>query len=49
MPWQAGKYPAAIMNNFDNQFISALLGQQALQQALQRAQTQANKLIQAME
>lgn len=49
MPWQAGKYPAAIMDNFDNQFISALLGQQALQQALQRAQTQANKLIQAME
>jgi multiple sugar transport system substrate-binding protein len=49
MPWQAGKYPAAIMNNFDNQFISALLGQQPLQQALQRAQTQANKLIQAME
>lgn len=49
MPWQIGKYPAAIMNNFDNQFISALLGQQPLQQAMQRAQTQANKLIQAME
>ncbi|TBR59058.1 ABC transporter substrate-binding protein [Westiellopsis prolifica IICB1] len=49
MPWQAGKYPAAIMNNFDNQFISALLGQQPLQQAMQRAQTQANKLIRAME
>ncbi len=49
MPWQAGKYPAAIMNNFDNQFISALLGQQPLEQAMQRAQTQANKLIRAME
>ncbi|PMB54019.1 ABC transporter substrate-binding protein [Fischerella thermalis CCMEE 5201] len=49
IPWQIGKYPAAIMNNFDNQFISALLGQQPLQQAMQRAQTQANKLIQAME
>jgi multiple sugar transport system substrate-binding protein len=49
MPWQIGKYPAAIMNNFDNQFISALLGQQPLKQAMQRAQTQANKLIQAME
>ncbi|BAZ66343.1 MAG: ABC transporter substrate-binding protein [Pelatocladus maniniholoensis HA4357-MV3] len=49
MPWQAGKYPAAIMNNFDNQFISALLGQQPLEQAMERAQTQANKLIRAME
>jgi multiple sugar transport system substrate-binding protein len=49
MPWQIGKYPAAIMNNFDNQFISALLGQQPLQQAMQRAQTEANKLIQAIK
>ncbi|WP_096608312.1 extracellular solute-binding protein [Calothrix sp. NIES-2100] len=47
-PWQAGKYPAAIVNNFDNQFISALLGQQPLKQAMVRAQTQANKQIKAM-
>ncbi|MFQ4146878.1 ABC transporter substrate-binding protein [Chlorogloeopsis sp. ULAP02] len=49
MPWQAGKYPAAIMNSFDNQFVSALLGQQPLEQAMQRAQQEANKLIKAME
>jgi multiple sugar transport system substrate-binding protein len=49
MPWQAGKYPIAIMNSFDNQFVSALLGQQPLQQAMQRAQQEANKLIKAME
>lgn len=48
-PWQIGKYPAAIMNNFDNQFISAMLGQQTLPQAMQRAQDAANKLIKAME
>lgn len=49
IPWQVGKYPAAIMNNFDNQFVSALLGEQPLPQAMQRAQTQANKLIQALD
>ncbi|BAZ14830.1 sugar transport system, sugar-binding protein [Calothrix sp. NIES-4071] len=49
IPWQVGKYPAAIMNNFDNQFISALLGEQPLVQAMQRAQTQANKLIQVLD
>jgi multiple sugar transport system substrate-binding protein len=49
IPWQVGKYPAAIMNNFDNQFISALLGEQPLFQAMQRAQTQANQLIQALD
>ncbi len=48
-PWQAGKYPAAIVNNFDNQFISALLGQQPLKQAMVRAETEANKQIKAME
>jgi multiple sugar transport system substrate-binding protein len=48
-PWQVGKYPAAIMNNFDNQFISAMLGQQPLQEAMLRAQTQANQLIQALD
>lgn len=49
IPWQVGKYPAAIMNNFDNQFVSALLGEQPLPQAMQRAQTQANQLIQALD
>jgi multiple sugar transport system substrate-binding protein len=47
--WQAGKYPAAIVNNFDNQFISALLGQQPLKQAMVRAETEANNQIKAME
>ncbi|ALF56142.1 sugar transporter [Nostoc piscinale CENA21] len=48
-PWQIGKYPAAIMNNFDNQFVSALLGQQSLQQAMLKAQTAANQQIKLME
>ncbi|WP_193196291.1 ABC transporter substrate-binding protein [Nostoc sp. MG11] len=48
-PWQVGKYPAAIVNNFDNQFVSALLGQQPLKQAMLRAQNEANKQIKAME
>ncbi|OUL22765.1 ABC transporter substrate-binding protein [Nostoc sp. RF31YmG] len=48
-PWQAGKYPAAIVNNFDNQFISALLGQQPLKQAMVRAENEANKQIKAMQ
>jgi multiple sugar transport system substrate-binding protein len=49
MPWQAGTYPAAITNNFDNQFISAMLKQQPLQQAMLRAQKAANQQIKAME
>ncbi len=49
IPWQAGMHPAAIVNNFDNQFVSALLGQQPLPQAMQRAQQEANQLIMAME
>jgi multiple sugar transport system substrate-binding protein len=48
IPWQLGKYPAPIMNNFDNQFVSALLGQQPLKQAMVRAQEEANELIQAI-
>ncbi|MDZ8055571.1 MAG: ABC transporter substrate-binding protein [Aulosira sp. ZfuVER01] len=47
--WQAGKYPAAIVNNFDNQFISALLRQQPLKQAMVRAENEANKQIKAMD
>jgi multiple sugar transport system substrate-binding protein len=46
-PWQIGLYPAAVMNNFNNQFTSALLGEQPLAQAMQRAQTEANEQIQA--
>ncbi|MBH8560879.1 ABC transporter substrate-binding protein [Nostoc sp. CENA67] len=48
-PWQVGDYPAAIVNNFDNQFVSALLGQQPLKQAMLRAQNAANQQIKAME
>ncbi|CEJ44767.1 ABC transporter substrate-binding protein [Umezakia ovalisporum] len=43
--WQIGKYPATIANNFDNQFISALLGQQPLQSAMVRAENAANRQI----
>ncbi|WP_414577753.1 ABC transporter substrate-binding protein [Anabaena sp. CCY 9402-a] len=48
-PLQVGKHPATIVNNFDNQFISALLGQQTLKQAMLRAQNEANQQIRAME
>ena len=46
-PWQLGKYPATIINNFDNQFISVLLGQQPLKQAMLKAQNTVNQQIQA--
>ncbi len=48
-PWQIGKYPAPVVNNFDNQFISAMLGQQTLTKAMKKAEKQANKQIKAME
>ncbi len=48
-PWQIGKYPAAIVNNFENQFTSAILGQQPLEKAMKKAQIEANKQIKAME
>jgi multiple sugar transport system substrate-binding protein len=48
-PWQLGRYPAPIVNNFNNQFLSALLGQQSLQTALQRAQKDANTQIQSSQ
>ncbi len=48
MPWQLGKYPAPVMNNFDNQFVSALLGQQPLKQAMKRGQEAANQLVKAI-
>ncbi|MYL31594.1 extracellular solute-binding protein [Halobacillus halophilus] len=46
-PWQAGENLSIIMNNFDNQFSSALLGEQSLDEALQKAQETANKEIEA--
>jgi multiple sugar transport system substrate-binding protein len=48
-PWQVGKYPAAIVNNFDNQFLSALLGEQPLNQAMLRAENNANQQIKMMD
>ena len=48
-PWQIGKYPAPIINNFENQFTSAILGQQRLDKAMRKAQIEANKQIKAME
>jgi multiple sugar transport system substrate-binding protein len=48
-PWQLGRYPAAILNNFNNQFASAFLGQQPLPQAMQKAQDEANEQIQAAQ
>jgi len=47
--WQVGKYSSAIVNNFDNQFVSALLGQQPLKQAMLKAENEANQQIRAME
>lgn len=46
-PWQVGQFPAAIMNNFNNQYLSALLGQQPLSDAMVRAQESANQQIEA--
>ncbi len=45
-PWQGGEYLALIRDSFNNQFLSALLGQQSLAAALQQAQTTANREIQ---
>ncbi len=47
MPWQVGQYPAAIMNSFNNYYLSALLGQQTLPEALSKAQESANRQIKA--
>ncbi|MGB3759444.1 MAG: ABC transporter substrate-binding protein [Rivularia sp. (in: cyanobacteria)] len=49
IPWQIGKYSAPIINNFENQFTSAILGQQPLEKAMKKAQVEANKQIKAME
>jgi multiple sugar transport system substrate-binding protein len=44
-PWQLGRYPTPILNSFNNQFLSTLLGEQPLERALQRAQNNANVQI----
>lgn len=46
-PWQIGQYSAAIMNNFNNQYLSAMLGQQPLAEAMLQAQESANQQIKA--
>jgi multiple sugar transport system substrate-binding protein len=46
-PWQIGQYPAAVMNSFNNQFVSAMLGQQTLKEAMNQAQESANRQIRA--
>jgi multiple sugar transport system substrate-binding protein len=47
--WQAGINLPAIKTHFNNQFLSALLGKQSLQIALQKAQKSVNQEIQAAE
>ncbi|MBE9011570.1 ABC transporter substrate-binding protein [Pseudanabaenaceae cyanobacterium LEGE 13415] len=43
--WQAGETLPTIVTSFDNQFVSAMLGQQPLSEAMERAQTTANREI----
>ncbi|HEY9908871.1 MAG TPA: extracellular solute-binding protein, partial [Thermosynechococcaceae cyanobacterium] len=43
--WQAGENLPTIRMNFNNQFTSALLGQQSLEQAMKKAQETANREI----
>ncbi len=43
--WQAGEYLPLIVNNFNNQFVSAIIGEQPLEKAMQKAQATANKEI----
>ncbi|BAU14207.1 ABC transporter substrate-binding protein [Leptolyngbya sp. NIES-3755] len=43
--WQAGETLPTIVTSFDNQFVSALLGQQPLPDAMKRAQETANREI----
>lgn len=48
-PWQIGPTGPIIMNNFNNQFISAFLGEQSLEDAMKKAQDTANQEIEAMQ
>ena len=43
--WQAGEHLPLIVNNFNNQFVSAIIGEQSLESAMQKAQKTANKEI----
>ena len=43
--WQAGENLPIILNNFNNQFISAMIGEQSLSAAMTKAQETANKEI----
>lgn len=43
--WQAGETLPTIVTSFDNQFVSAMLGQQSLPEAMKRAQNTANREI----
>ena len=45
--WQAGETLPTLLTHFNNQFISALIGEQSLRQAMKKAQQSANKEIQA--
>jgi multiple sugar transport system substrate-binding protein len=45
--WQAGETLPTVLTNFNNQFISALIGEQSLQEAMKKAQNSANKEIRA--
>ncbi len=47
--WQIGQYPAAIMNSFNNYYLSAVLGQQPLPAAMLKAQESANRQIKAAQ
>lgn len=48
-PWQVGKHGPIIINNFNNQFVSAFLGEQSLEDAMKKAQETANQEIAAMQ
>jgi multiple sugar transport system substrate-binding protein len=48
-PWQAGSTLPIVNTNFNNQFISAFLGQSSLEDAMKLAQETANKEIKAAE
>ena len=43
--WQAGEHLPLIVNNFNNQFVSAIIGEQTLESAMKKAQETANKEI----
>jgi multiple sugar transport system substrate-binding protein len=45
--WQAGETLPTILTHFNNQLISALIGEQSLRDAMRKAQRSANKEIQA--